>query len=99
MKYSKKTKELKLMSGVDDLLERIREDVNLMSFDELLDSEYPNFHGTGLYISVACTNHSWKPNVSMDFNEGSAVVSCTAIRDILADEWFSSGRAECLRRV
>ena len=74
------------MECVDDLLERIREDVNLMTFDELLDSEYPNFHGTGLYISVARTNHSWKPNVSMDFNEGNAAVSCTAIRDIHADD-------------
>ena len=71
---------------VDDLLERIREDVNLMSFDELLGSEYPNFHGTGLYISVARTHHSCQPNVSVDFNEGNAVVSCTAIRDIQADQ-------------
>ena len=71
---------------VDEMVAAIREEVGQMSIDDLLASEYPNFHGTGFFGSVARTNHSCDPNVVMDFDDNNAVVSCKALRDIEAGE-------------
>ena len=67
---------------VEELLDGIREQVKEMTLEELLNSEYPNFHGTGFFVSVARTNHSCVPNVTMDFESDNCVVSCKAIHAI-----------------
>jgi hypothetical protein len=68
---------------VDEMIEQVREQVSHLSLTELLDCEYPDFHGTGFFTSVARTNHSCEPNVGMDFDDGNAVVSCKALRDMV----------------
>jgi hypothetical protein len=71
---------------VDELIAGISEEVAQMSLAELLDSEFPSFHGTGFFTSVARTNHSCDPNIVMDFDNGNATVCCKALRDIGAGE-------------
>ena len=71
---------------VEELLEGLREQVQDLSTQELLDCEYPNFHGTGFFVSVARTNHSCDPNVTMDFESGNAVVSCRTVRPVTCGE-------------
>jgi hypothetical protein len=71
---------------VDEMLESIRFEVSKMTIGDLLESEYPNFHGTGLYVSVARTNHSCTPNVTMDFDDENATITCKALRDIQQGE-------------
>ena len=68
---------------VDEMIEQVREQVSHLSLTELLECEYPDFHGTGFFTSVARTNHSCDPNVVMDFDDGNAVVTCKALRDIV----------------
>ena len=73
---------------VDDMIAEIREQVATMSLGELLDeeSEYPNFHGTAFFVSVARTNHSCTPNVTMDFDSDNAMVTCKSLFPIAAGE-------------
>jgi hypothetical protein len=67
---------------IDEMILKIREEVAKMSIEELTASEYPTFHGTGLFASVARTNHSCEPNVVMDFYDSNAMVTCKALRDV-----------------
>lgn len=71
---------------VEEILDHIRDDVARMTLSELLDADYPDFHGTGLYISVSRTNHSCIPNVSMDFDRNNSVVVCRALREMVPGE-------------
>lgn len=67
---------------IEELISQIRSEVSELSRAELLECEYPDFHGTGFFVSVARTNHSCDPNVVMEFENGNNVVSCRALRDI-----------------
>lgn len=79
-------------SCIDKMLSRIRDQVKERHIEELLaESQFPNFHGTGFFVSVARTNHSCAPNVVMDFDDGNAVVSCKAVKPISpGDQLFMS---------
>ena len=68
--------------AVDEMLEEIRNEVALVSVEELLSSECPNFHGTGFYLTVARTNHSCTPNVVMEFENFNSVVICKSLCEI-----------------
>jgi hypothetical protein len=62
---------------VDEMLMAIRAEVAEIPVETLiLEGEYPDFHGAGFFPSVARTNHSCEPNVSMDFDSGNFLVSC-----------------------
>lgn len=77
---------------IDSMISEIRDQVKEMSMEDLLEeSQYPNFHGTGFFVSVARTNHSCSPNVVMDFDDCNAVVSCKALKPISpGDQLFMS---------
>ncbi len=68
--------------AVDEMLEEIRNEVSILSVEELLSSEFPDFHGTGFYLTVARTNHSCSPNVVMEFENFNSIVTCKSVSDI-----------------
>ena len=72
--------------AIEEMLEEIRQQVAEMSVDELLESECPDFHGTGFYLSVARTNHSCDPNVTMEFENFNCIVSCKTLRNVNAND-------------
>jgi hypothetical protein len=71
---------------VDELIDQIRTEISNLSLSDLLLCEFPEFHGTGFFTSVARTNHSCAPNVVMNFERGNYVVSCKALMDIAPHE-------------
>lgn len=73
-------------ADVDELVDQIRTEISNLSLPDLMLCEFPEFHGTGFFTSVARTNHSCAPNVVMNFERGNYVVSCKALRDIAAHE-------------
>ena len=82
--------------SIDEMLNEIRSQVSEIPIERLLEeSEYPNFHGTGFFLSVARTNHSCEPNVSMDFDDGKAIVSCKTLRDINPGEEIRMSYISC----
>jgi hypothetical protein len=81
---------------IDEMLNQIRSEIDLIPFDRLLEeSEYPDFHGSGLFLTVARTNHSCDPNVTMDFEIGNTVVSCKALRDLMPGEELRMSYISC----
>ena len=72
--------------AIDEMLNEIRQQVAELSIDELLSSECPDFHGTGFYLTVARTNHSCNPNVTMEFENFNSLVSCKTLRDVSPNE-------------
>ena len=74
------------IGDVDEMIEQIRGEVRSQPVTDLLRCEFPEFHGTGFFTSVARTNHSCDPNVEMNFEQGNCVVCCKALREITAHE-------------
>ena len=72
--------------AIEEMLNDIRRQVNELSIDDLLTAECPDFHGSGFYLTVARTNHSCSPNVTMEFENFNSLVSCKTLRDIPANE-------------
>ena len=68
---------------VTAMLEELRSEIANVPLSELLvESSFPDFHGTGFFCSVARTNHSCVPNVTMDFTRETSTVVCTALDNI-----------------
>lgn len=56
-----------------------REEVDRLSFDQLLEAPWPAFHGSALYVFVARINHSCVPNLKVVYPLNSARISIQAL--------------------
>jgi hypothetical protein len=63
-----------------------REVVSKMTMEQLVEAKWPNFHGTGLFASVARMNHSCEPNMKVDFPGNSAKLRAFALRPMNAGD-------------
>jgi len=63
-----------------------REEVDRMSFDQLLQAPWPAFHGSALYVYVARVNHSCAPNLKVTYPGNSARISMVAVSPLGAGE-------------
>mmetsp|Transcript_33629 Transcript_33629/g.83249 ORF Transcript_33629/g.83249 Transcript_33629/m.83249 type:complete len:460 (-) Transcript_33629:193-1572(-) len=71
-------------------LASIREDVRNLTMEQLLAEEWPNFHGTAFFPSVARVNHSCVPNIKMAYPRGTCEVCFGALRGISCGEEMST---------
>lgn len=60
--------------------------VDQMSIEQLLEAQWPAFHGTGLFMSVARINHSCSPNVKVLFPGNSACLQAVALSPLSVGE-------------
>jgi len=72
-----------------DMTEMTEMDPKSMPIKDLLDTEWPAFHGTGLYKVAAMMNHSCDPNVQLEYRNGTRQISVVASRRIEASEELS----------
>mmetsp|Transcript_155364 Transcript_155364/g.289910 ORF Transcript_155364/g.289910 Transcript_155364/m.289910 type:complete len:500 (-) Transcript_155364:41-1540(-) len=71
---------------VNKAMSEARAAVDRMSFEQLLEAQWPAFHGTGLFMSVARINHSCAPNVKVLFPMNSARLQAIALTPVNAGE-------------
>jgi len=63
---------------VEKTMAKVRDEVERLPLEQLLEAPWPAFHGSALFVFVARLNHSCSPNVKLSFPGNSARICATA---------------------
>eukprot|EP00929_Paragymnodinium_shiwhaense_P118467 TRINITY_DN90391_c0_g1_i1.p1 TRINITY_DN90391_c0_g1~~TRINITY_DN90391_c0_g1_i1.p1 ORF type:complete len:478 (-),score=115.84 TRINITY_DN90391_c0_g1_i1:145-1578(-) len=71
--------EKKSAEVASDFMAKARQEVGLMTMEQLLEAPWPTMHGAALYPLVCRMNHSCMPNVKVDHNSNSALATVVSL--------------------